>query len=416
MDNVLYFLALFLGKRFLYLVSLVNQKQRKWINGQKGLLPMVKKDFDEVSEKTIWIHAASLGEYEQAKPIINTLKTKFPSYGIVVTLFSPSGYEPAYKEKIVDHVYYLPLDFRSDVQQFLDSIQPALVLFVKYEFWRNYCFEIKKREIPFLSISTRMHDKQVFFKWYGKPFRKTLSCFTHFFTQDDYSKTLLHSLNLTNATFSGDTRYDRVSEIALTKKDISVVVEFKGESKLLVVGSCWSEDIDVLLPAFETLSKKGWKFVLAPHSIDTSHIDQLESKLNNFSIKRYSRFSNLNTDILFIDNIGLLSSIYQYGDIAYVGGAFGKGLHNIMEPAVYGIPIVFGPADKRFTEAVDFINHEFGFQVNHETEAEEILDKLASDDSFRKDTGKKAAEFIQKSKGATAKIVDFCDQFLSSSL
>jgi len=410
MFRIFYQFILLLGKASFFITSFFNEKHKKWIEGQKHGLEKIKSEFKNSFPSNIWIHAASLGEYEQIKPFISDFKIKH-RHKVVLTIFSSSAYDVATKEAIADHVYYLPLDLYKNSEALLESIQPKMVFFVKYEFWINYCFSIKKRKIPFFSISTRIYDDHLFFKWYAKPFRSALNCFTHFFTQDHHSKTLLSKLGYDNVTYAGDTRYDRVAEILVNKKEVIAAKQFKSNNHLLVVGSSWIEDIMLLLPFLNNIPNN-WKVLIAPHEVNEGSITQLKRKLETVSNELYSERGELDSKILIIDNIGLLSSIYQYADLAYVGGAFGDGLHNIMEPAVFGVPVIFGPNYSKFPEAKDFITEKIGFSVKNSVEFDQLIIKLINNHLYRIQTAEKAKTYIQKRRGATDCILSHCTSVL----
>ncbi|MFK7899923.1 MAG: 3-deoxy-D-manno-octulosonic acid transferase [Cyclobacteriaceae bacterium] len=409
MINLLYHITLFLAKRFLGFLSIFNSKQKKWINGQKGLLTNIQNTLNS-SDQIIWIHAASLGEYEQARPLITQLQEQVPEYKILLTIFSPSGYEQAVKHKSTNYLFYLPLDTKKNVRQFIQIVNPTLAIFVKYEFWRNYCFELRDRNIPLLSISTRIHKGQPFFKWYSKPFVEVLKCFTYFFTQDAQSADLLMRLSFLNVTYAGDTRYDRVIELAKYKKEIPQVKTFKGEERLLVLGSSWKEDIEVFLAFFKNIPK-GWKVIIAPHEVENNAVENLQKQLPIKS-GRWT-LNEFNEPILILDTIGLLASLYQYADLAYIGGAFKTGLHNIFEPATYGVPMIFGPNYQKFSEAYDMLDAEAGFTISSSEELKSLLQKLMTNTTYREETGKRAAYLIQQNKGATSLIMDHCLSYLN---
>lgn len=408
MSFLLYDTTLFFLKIYLSLSSLYSAKSKKWLQGQKGLIKKIQEEQNK-SSPSIWIHVASLGEYEQVKPIIARFKESL-NCSIVLTVFSPSAYPIIQKENLADYSYYLPLDKKKNVKSFLSAIRPRLVLFVKYEFWFNYCVEIKKRNIPFLSVSTRLHKQHFFMKWYAKPYRKVLHAFTHFFTQDQESKDILNHLGFCNVTLSGDTRYDRVADIAHNKKNLTIIEQFKKDAKLLVIGSSWSEDIAVLLPYLKTLPNNR-KVIIAPHKVDAESIQQLKQQLANIPYECYSNYLAKDTDVLIIDNIGLLSSIYQYADIAYVGGAFNTGLHNILEPTAYGIPVVFGPNYHKYSEAKNHIEQGIAFSIHDATEYITLMTTFEENEELLRQIKEKALLFMQHNKGATALIFEYLEGF-----
>ena len=344
------------------LVSPFNKKAKKMLAGQKETFSILKKQIDP-SAKYIWFHAASLGEFEQGRPLIEKIKKEKPEYKILLTFFSPSGYEVRKDYPGVDLVCYLPFDFLRNVTRFLDLTQPIVAIFIKYEFWMNYLNQLKERNVPICIVSAVFRPDQVFFRWYGKGYRKVLNNFTWFFLQDIQSEKLLNRLGIHgNTSISGDTRFDRVYEIAQQHKDLPLIDKFLNNETednkhfALVAGSTWENDEDILIPYFNR--HKDIKLIIAPHEIDKEHINQIISKIKR-PVVLYSQANENeieNADCLIIDCFGLLSSIYRYGDIAYVGGGFGTGIHNVLEAAVYSIPVIFGPNYSKFKEATDLLN------------------------------------------------------------
>ena len=408
MPFLLYDTALFFLRIYLTFSSLYRKKSKEWLQGQKELLPTIQREQKDGLATTIWIHVASLGEYEQVKPILSSFKEGL-KHSVVLTVFSPSAYAIIKKECMADHIYYLPFDRKKNVEGFLSAIQPQLVLFVKYEFWFNYCLEIKERKIPFLSISTRLHEKHFFTKWYAKPYRKVLSAFTHFFTQDQESKEILSRLGFFNTTFSGDTRYDRVADIVDSKKKVTIVEQFKKDAKLLVVGSSWHQDIGVLLPYLKTLANNR-KVIIAPHKVDAESIRQLQAQLTDVSYECYSTYQAKNTSVLIVDTIGLLSSIYQYADIAYVGGAFKTGLHNILEPTAYGVPVVFGPHYQKYSEAKVHIHQGIAFSIHDSLEYMRLMTRFEENEGLLLDIKQKADYLMKQNRGATRLILNYLER------
>ncbi|WP_239990721.1 3-deoxy-D-manno-octulosonic acid transferase [Marixanthomonas ophiurae] len=354
-------------------------------------------------DKTIWFHCASLGEFEQGVPIMKAVKREFPNHKIVVSFFSPSGYEVKKSTPVADVVIYLPLDTISNAKKFINVVHPSLVLFVKYEFWPNYLFELKNRNIPTLLISGLFREGQVFFKGHGSFMRKALKSFDHIFVQDKTSEALLHSINITNVTVSGDTRFDRVSHQIEHDNSLSFISAFKENSLCIVCGSTWPEDEAVLLKYINEASEDV-KFIIAPHNIDTSKIEHFRKKLKGSSVKYSEKEGKKLADysVFIIDTIGLLTKIYSYADIAYVGGAMGKtGLHNILEPATFGVPIVIGKNFENFPEAKRLQQLAGLYAVDSAAECTEILNKLVTNSSFREKTGMIAEHFVNSNTGAT---------------
>ncbi len=378
--------------------ALWNPKAKLFIDGRKESIGKLKGFIP--SENTYWFHCASLGEFEQARPLIEALKLKSDSSKIVVTFFSPSGYEIRKNYEFADLILYLPKDSKSNASLFLDSIQPSKIFFIKYEFWANYLLEANNRNIPTYLVSGVFRKKQIFFKWYGGFMRQILNSFTSIYLQDKGSKILLDSIRI-KSIITGDTRFDRVMQNAEKVKDFPEIRKFIDGKKCMVVGSCWPEDENVI---FSTLNKTdNLKVIVAPHEINESHIYLICSSLTKKVIK-FSELSELTTskdyDVLIIDNIGMLMHLYQYANIAYVGGAFGKGLHNILEPASFGVPVIFGDKYSKFPEAFQFINAEIGYSIKNNEEFELIFYNLLtmSDRS-------KVLTFMSSQKGATNQIM-----------
>jgi len=361
------------------------------------------------TDKTIWFHCASLGEFEQGVPIMEAIKNLKPDHKIVVSFFSPSGYEIKKNTPLADAVVYLPMDTPSNAKKFISAVHPSFTFFVKYEFWPNYLFELQKRTVPTLLISGVFRGDQIFFKSYGGFMKRALKSFDHFFLQEENSEELLKSIGFTNTTVSGDTRFDRVSHQIEMDNTLKFAEEFKGNSLCIVCGSTWPEDEAVLLDYINS-SPENVKFIIAPHKIEADKIEDftkrivkktvLHSKIDEVNISDYS--------VLIIDCIGLLSKLYSYADIAYVGGAMGKtGLHNILEPATFGVPIVIGKNFQEFPEAKRLRDLAGLFSISNAAECTEILNKLILNDSLRNKTGMIAGHFINKNTGATQKIIDY---------
>jgi len=391
------------------LYALFNAKAGKWIAGRRNWQQHLN-DTLQKEEKRIWIHCSSLGEFEQAKPVIEALKQQFPLYKTVVTFFSPSGYEACKKSGIVDYIFYLPLDTKRNAQQFVAAIDPALAMFVKYEFWYYYLRQLQKDKIPTLLVSGAFREGQVFFMWYGGLFRDMLLCFSAFFLQDERSKELLRKIGIDkNVLVSGDTRYDRVGAIAKNITPIPAIEHFKAGHKILIAGSTWPGDEEVLKECLPTLPAN-WKLIIAPHEIDAAHIKKIQQLFANEPVL----FSALNAEntgydkrILIINNIGMLSRLFACGDIAFIGGGFQKGgIHNILEPAVFGLPVIFGPVYEKFVEAVKLVSLHYVFPVNNAAECKAVLNKLISDEAYRGEIRNALKTFMQQHTGATQAIMD----------
>lgn len=384
------------------------------MDGRKDVFVSLRREIDP-SDKTIWFHCASLGEFEQGFPIMEEVKKLLPSSKIVVSFFSPSGYEVKKNTPLAEVVTYLPLDTIKNARKFIEIVHPSLAIFVKYEFWPNYLFELESRKVPTLLISGLFRSKQVFFKPQGGFMRKALRTFDHLFAQDIQSKELLKEINL-ESTLSGDTRFDRVSNQIEQNNTLDFMQSFKGSSLCVVCGSTWPEDETVLIEYMNEASEDV-KFVIAPHKIDLAKIESFRRNIKKttilysefFGISEIANIEDLNDyKVLIVDTIGLLTKIYSYADIAYVGGAMGStGLHNILEPATFGVPIVIGNNYKKFPEAIKMRQLAGLFSVSNTQEYSEIMNKLVADKSFRSKTGMINEHFINSNTGATQKIMTY---------
>ena len=378
-----------------------------------------KKTFQELAksikadDRSIWIHVASLGEFEQGLPILEQLRSGYPHYKMVLSFFSPSGYEVKKNTSLADVVVYLPMDTVSNAKLFLNIVQPELVLFVKYEIWPNYLHELYKRKVPTLLVSAKFSQRQVFFKPFGGFMRNSLKTFSHFFVQDDNSKALLESIGLNNITISGDTRFDRVSQILGRNNQLDFMDGFKQDGFCLVAGSTWPEDEEILTN-FINASKERMKFIIAPHEIKSTHIDKLENAINKRTV-RYSKVTHTDLkefEVILVDTIGLLTKIYSYADIAYVGGGFATGLHNTLEPAVYGIPVIIGPGYKGFKEAEDLVEKGGLTSISNQESFNTVMGNFLSDHRLLEKTGKINSDYIRRNIGATNLIMDHIKQLL----
>ncbi len=353
---LLYIIGIRLYIFLIRIFSLFNPKAKLFINGRKNTYTQIAQKINP-NEKQIWFHFASLGEFEQGRPVLEKLKSLYPAKKIVVTFFSPSGYEIRKNYALAD-VFYLPIDTAANAKRFIASINPEMAIFTKYEFWHFYFKELKDRHIPLYVISGIFRENQAFFKWYGGFYRNILKSVTYFFVQNKESENLLKSIGLNNVTINGDTRFDRVYENAQSPKQLSLIESFIGNSPTLICGSTWPEDEKILSALPEKYPN--WKFIIAPHEIHESHIESIEKQFSINSL-RFSVFSssdqtlNAKHQTLIIDNIGMLSSLYQYGKVAYIGGGFGTGIHNTLEAAAFGLPVIFGPKYDKFQEAKDLI-------------------------------------------------------------
>jgi 3-deoxy-D-manno-octulosonic-acid transferase len=390
----------------LKIMALFSPKMKLFVDGRKVVFPVLEQKIKPIN-KTIWFHAASLGEYEQGLPVIEKIKEQFPSHKIVVTFFSPSGYEVRKNNTIADVTVYLPLDTKKNAQQFLQLVHPDLVFFIKYEYWPNYLFELKKSNTKTYLISGILRQNQLFFKWYGGFYRDALDAFTYFFVQNETSKKLLQQLGKTNVAVSGDTRFDRVATILEKDNSLDFISAFKDDTLTIVVGSSWPKDEDLIVN-FINSNTLNIKFIIAPHNIKEDQIQNLKNSITKktvlFSEKEGKQLADF--DIFIIDTIGILTKIYSYADIAYVGGGFGNpGVHNVLEPATFGVPILIGPNYSHFAEAIALVNMEACVSVNNQKELNEALENLIRNNDIRNEKGHMCSTFVQMNKGATAIIL-----------
>lgn len=405
--TLLYNIAMLIYQSFIWLASKFNNnKATLFLSGRENVFALLEQK-RLPGEHYVWFHAASLGEFEQGRPIMESLKNSHPEYKILLTFFSPSGYEVRKDYQGADIICYLPMDMSWNVKRFLDIVQPDCAIFIKYEFWMNYLLELKKRQIKTYIVSAIFRESQLFFRSYGGFYRRLLKSFTHLFVQNDESVRLLHSIGFDNVTKVGDTRFDRVADIAAKSKDLPIVQAFKSDAKVLIAGSSWPNDENILLPYFN--QNFPLKLIIAPHEIDEEHLQSIISQLKRPYI-RYSQATIENVkeaDCLIIDCFGLLSSIYRYGEIAYIGGGFGVGIHNILEAAVYGIPVIFGPNFRKFQEAVDLQQKGGAFVIeNYESFSQIMSEFLEENSSLYSSACKVSNDYSQSNKGATSKVVN----------
>lgn len=407
--GTLYNIATYIMSFFLWLSQVFSKKMKLFVQGRQQTCSILQEKIKS-EDTTLWFHCASLGEFEQGFPIMEAIKKQFPTYKIVVSFFSPSGYEIKKNTPVADAVVYLPMDTRASARKFVALIHPTVAFFVKYEFWPNYLFQLKKQGVHTLLISGVFRENQVFFKSYGNFMRKALQCFNHIFVQTKTSEALLKEINLTEVSVSGDTRFDRVSRQIEQDNTLGFMDAFKGDSLCVVCGSTWPEDETVLLPFIN--GNKNIKFVIAPHKMDIGMINAFQKKLKHPSV-RYSQLDTKSSElskasVLIIDTIGLLTKIYSYADVAYVGGAMGyTGLHNILEPATFGVPIVIGKNYDDFPEAERLQSLAGLFSIKNAAECSEMLTKLTTNSSFRDKTGMIAGHFVNSNTGATTMVLDY---------
>ena len=393
---------LLFASQLVKLLALFSPKIKLFVDGRKTVFQTLASKIN-LEDKTIWFHAASLGEFEQGLPVMEKIKVQFPNHKIIVTFFSPSGYEVRKNNTIADVTIYLPLDTKNNAQQFLKLVHPDLVFFIKYEYWPNYLNELKKLDIKTYLISGIFRENQAFFKWYGGFYRNALKTFDYFFVQNESSKKLLRNLGFTNVKISGDTRFDRVLSILERDNSLNFIQQFKNNTTTIVIGSSWIKD-ENLLVNYINQTNENVKFIIAPHNIKTEQIQELKSSISKktilFSEKENQDLSTYN--VLIVDTIGILTKIYSYADIAYVGGGFGNpGVHNILEPATFGIPIIVGPNFSHFAEAVALVHQEGCISISNQNELNDAFSNLISNDDIRHEKGQICSTFVQMNKGAT---------------
>lgn len=400
----LYNIAIKLYDLIIYLVSPLNEKAAFFIKGRKNIFKKIALTVDP-AQKHIWFHFASLGEFEQGRTVLEKIKALYPQKRIIITFFSPSGYEIRKNYPLADGVFYLPLDTAENAKKLIAALNPEIAIFTKYEYWYHYFKALKKNDIPLFIISGIFRTGQVYFKWYGSFNREILSFVDHFFLQNEESRALLSSIQLENTSLSGDTRFDRVAENAASPKTFDFVEKFCGTSPVLVAGSTWPADEKILSALIAACPD--WKFIVAPHEIDADHINSLQ-KLLAGSVK-YSSLEETKqkSQVLIIDNIGLLSSLYQYGSIAYIGGGFGTGIHNTLEAAAFGIPVIFGPKYEKFQEAKDLISLNAAISIRNENELLDAFKSLLTN----KRSGDAAKNYVISKTGSTDQIINYIQKY-----
>ena len=404
----MYNIAIYLYLLAVKFVGLFSKKVKLMRKGHKQVFDILRQSIDKDSQY-LWFHAASLGEFEQGRPLIERIRKRYPQYKILLTFFSPSGYEVRKNYEGADVICYLPFDTPRNVRRFLDLARPSMAFFIKYEFWQNYMKGLQRRGIPTYSVSSIFRPNQVFFRWYGGQYYKVLTRITHFFVQNEESLRLLATRGVTNATVVGDTRFDRVLEIHQAARQLPLVERFKGDcNKVLVAGSSWQPDEELFIDYFNRHPEM--KLIIAPHVVDENHLAWIESRLNRPSM-RYTRALGTNADLsrvdcLIIDCYGLLSSIYRYGEISYVGGGFGVGIHNVLEAAVYGIPVLFGPNNQRFREARQLLAEGGAFEIHDATGFAATMDRLFTDEAFLAQSGECAGRYVKDNAGAADAVLE----------
>lgn len=414
MSLLLYNLAIQGYLATIKLASAFNLKAKLFIKGRTNLFTNIQNALKDNHSPIAWFHCASLGEFEQCRPVLEQFKKHYPHYKIFLTFFSPSGYEVRKNYAMADYIFYLPMDTAANAKRFYDIVQPSLVFFVKYEFWYHFIKEASSRQVPIILFSAIFRASQPFFKPYGAFFRMILQNFDFIFVQNSHSYNLLYKINAHNTALAGDTRFDRVYEIYKTRKEIPAAQKFKGNQKVMVVGSSWPEDMEVLYPVIDQF--RDIKFIVAPHEITEPSVSEIEKRCFGRTV-RYSQATEQMDEyqVLIIDNIGMLSSLYQYGEYAYVGGAFGKGLHNILEAATYGVPVFFGHKNyKKFQEANDLIKEKGAFAVSSVKELSDILKGFEENESLREKASEASHNYVKANLGASDKIMEYVHGILKN--
>lgn len=388
-----------------------NPKARKWREGRKDLFERLERQMAGSTGPVIWMHCSSLGEFEQGRPLLEAIRRQYPGHKILLSFFSPSGYDVRKGYDGADWVIYLPADSKANAKRFLDLVQPKLVLWVKYDYWYYYLATIKQRNIPAFLISGAFRKGQPFFKWYGRLHRYMLECFTHLFVQTQESADLLKSIRFTNLSVTGDTRFDRVLEIASAFEPINDIEKFCGNSPVIVSGSTWAEDEEEI--DHYANSHPSIKFIIAPHDISEDRLKEAESLFKNCI--RYSTYINsdrtTNANVVLIDNMGMLSRLYKYATITYVGGGFGNdGVHNVLEAAVYGKPVIFGPEFEKYIEAIELVDCGGAYAIESAVEIEKLMNDMLADKKWLEESSTAAREYVASKKGATKKILDYIQE------
>lgn len=400
------------------IASLFNEKVRKMWRGEREAFKILKQKVDP-NAKYIWFHAASLGEFEQGRPLMERIRKDYPQYKILLTFYSPSGYEVRKNYEGADIICYMPVDTRLNAIRFLRLVRPVMAFFIKYEFWSNFLHILKYRNIPTYSVSSIFREDQVFFKWYGRSYAGVLKCFTRFFVQNEESKRLLEGIGITAVDVVGDTRFDRVLQIKEAAKQLPICEAFRTgvassqsadvphhDFKVFVAGSSWPPDENIFIPFFN--EHKDWRLLIAPHVIAEEHLKLILSLIKGKKVVRYTQTTPeeaADADVLIIDCFGLLSSMYNYGDVAYIGGGFGVGIHNTLEAAVWNMPVIFGPNNKKFQEAQGLLKSGGGFEINTYEDFSGLMSSLMNDENFLKQAGDKAGTFVAHLAGATDKVL-----------
>jgi len=407
--QLLYDIVLALYQMGIRLAALFNQKAASWIQGRRILFEQLEQSAIGKAEKLVWIHAASLGEFEQGRPLIEQLKVAYPQCKILLTFFSPSGYEIRKEYELANFVSYIPLDTKANAQRFLSIVKPDLAIFIKYELWYHFLNHLQTAKIPTLLVSALFREQQFFFKSYGQWFKQVLTGIDHFFVQNKSSADILSQHQINAVTINGDTRVDRVATLAEHQKHFPIIDAFADNRPVLVLGSTWPPD-EAIIQYYINKHPKKWRYIIASHDISTSRLEMIEHTFHQLASVRYSKVKASNKlkeyDLMIIDNIGMLSALYAYAKIAYIGGAFGKGLHNTLEPIAFGKPVIFGSKYHKFEEAKWLVANGGGFSIRSANQFEQVLKELEQDIFYQKAVGK-ALDYIKENTGATKEIIDF---------
>lgn len=404
----MYQVAIYLYLCGVAVASIFSKKVKKMWKGERQTLDILKSKVNP-NHQYIWFHAASLGEFEQGRPLIERIRADYPEYKILLTFFSPSGYEVRKNYEHADIVCYLPIDTIRNARRFLRTVRPCMAFFIKYEFWYNYLHILKHRNVPVYSVSSIFREHQIFFRWYGKSYAGVLRCFTHFFVQNEKSKHLLHTIGIDTVDVVGDTRFDRVLQIKEKAQQLPIVEAFKADKKVFVAGSSWAPDEDIFIPFMNEC--KDWKMIIAPHVISEEHLKRIEEKCKGKTV-RYTATTPeeaAQAQCLLIDCFGLLSSVYHYGEVAYVGGGFGVGIHNVLEAVVWKMPVLFGPNHQRFQEAQELIKAKGGFEITDCSSFARMMQQFMTQQEYLRLSGEAAGSYVESKAGATHKILKQID-------
>ncbi len=404
--NFLYDIAVSLTWFLLKIIAVFNKKIHSFVQGRRQTYTKISDNISK-KDKVIWFHCASLGEFEQGRPLIENIKSIYPDHKVVLTFFSPSGYEIQKNYPLADVITYLPIDTIKNAKRFLNSVNPKIAIFVKYEFWPNILRELKSRNLTTILVSGIFRSNQVFFKDYGAWMRRSLKAFSHFFVQNENSRKLLNSIGYSNVSVSGDTRFDRVYKITNQDNQLDFIENFVRDKYILVAGSTWPKDEELLVNYINNIAGDDEKFIIAPHNLTEKGIENLKRSITKKTTLFSDKNKNNDAQVFIVNTIGILTKIYSYANVAYVGGGFGVGIHNILEPAAYGIPVIIGPNFEKFNEAVDLVNLKACFVIREQEELNNYLIQLRTDKKFREEKIHITKKYISKNVGATEIILSY---------